>query len=71
MHRKCENFHFFIHGSFDWHIQQMLTEHLLGTRRRKMKGEKTWLQPSRCSLVGMSNTVTGNEGEMESLEGAT
>nr|XP_058922748.1 GRB2-associated-binding protein 1 isoform X1 [Kogia breviceps] len=36
---------------------QILNEHLLGTRRRKMKGEKTWLQPSRCSLVGMSNTA--------------
>ncbi|XP_028347528.1 GRB2-associated-binding protein 1 isoform X4 [Physeter macrocephalus] len=36
---------------------QILNEHLLGTRRRKMKSEKTWLQPSRCSLVGMSNTA--------------
>lgn len=37
-----------------------LPEHLSGT----------WLQSSRSSLVGMSNSVTGNEGETESLEGA-
>lgn len=36
-----------------------LPEHLSGT----------WLQSSRSSLVGMSNSVTGNEGETESLEG--
>lgn len=37
----------------------------LVNEKRKMKGEKTWVQPSRNWLVGLSNTITRNESETE------
>lgn len=34
-----------------------------------MKGEKAWLQSSRSSLVGRSNSVIGNEGKWRAWRG--